>query len=185
MNVFFFTDQYDFREWLEKNHDTHNELMVGYYKIGSGRASMTYPESLDQALCFGWIDGIRKSIDHESYCIRFTPRKPSSTWSQVNIRKAEAMIQQGLMKASGLEKFEKRKESQTLAYDVEGASIQFPPGIENIFSQNSTAWEFFNMQPPYYQRMIIRWVMSAKLEQTRILRLDKVIEACLNKQRIF
>lgn len=185
MKVTFFTDQYDFREWLEKNHDTQHELMVGYYKIRSGKPSITYPESLDQALCFGWIDGIRKSIDHESYCIRFTPRKPSSSWSQINIRKAEALIQQGLMKASGLKKFEKRKELQKTADSFEEASTQFPPEIENIFIENSAAWEYFIAQSTYYQRMIIRWVMSAKQEQTRLLRLNKVIEACVNKNRIF
>jgi uncharacterized protein YdeI (YjbR/CyaY-like superfamily) len=112
MNVTFFKDQYEFRNWLEENHQKEKELFAGFYKKGTGKPSMTWPESVDQALCFGWIDGIRKSIDEESYCIRFTPRKPSSTWSALNVIKAKALIERGQMKPSGLTLFTTRKEER-------------------------------------------------------------------------
>jgi uncharacterized protein YdeI (YjbR/CyaY-like superfamily) len=101
----FFPSQLDFRKWLEKNHNKETELIVGFYKVGTGKPSLTWSQSVDQALCFGWIDGIRKSIDNESYCIRFTPRKPSSNWSAINIKKVEELTKLGLMKPEGTKHF--------------------------------------------------------------------------------
>jgi uncharacterized protein YdeI (YjbR/CyaY-like superfamily) len=106
----FFRDQKEFRKWLEKNHKTSTELLVGFYKVNSGKPNMTWSQSVDEALCFGWIDGIRRSIDKESYCIRFTPRKPTSNWSNVNIKKVEELKRKGLMTKSGLDAYKKRKD---------------------------------------------------------------------------
>ncbi|HEX8268606.1 MAG TPA: YdeI/OmpD-associated family protein [Flavobacterium sp.] len=171
----FFETQYDFRKWLEENHTSEKELLVGYYKVGSGRPSMTWPESVDQALCFGWIDGIRRSVDEQSYSIRFTPRKPSSIWSSVNIRKIEELTKAGLMQPAGIAAYEKKteKNSSIYAYESEGKSLSVE--FEKRFQQNQIAWEFFNKQAPSYRKRMVHWVVSAKQEATRESRLQKLI----------
>src|SRR6188768_1423197 len=126
----FFAKQSDFRKWLQKNHKKETELLVGYYKVGSGKPSMTWSESVDEALCFGWIDGVRKSIDNESYQIRFTQRKPTSIWSAVNIQKIETLTKQGLIQSAGLASFENRKENRSKIYSYENEDVKFSPELK-------------------------------------------------------
>ena len=185
MNPIFFANQAGFREWLKKNHRKETELLVGFYKKDSGKLNMTWSQSVDEALCFGWIDGIRRSIDKESYCIRFTPRKVTSTWSTVNIKKVEELIKQGLMQPAGLEIFIQRKEDKSGAASYENAAKHLDKNLEIKFIENKIAWEFFNKQAPSYKRTIIHWIMSAKQEKTRISRCDKAINESKNQKRVF
>jgi uncharacterized protein YdeI (YjbR/CyaY-like superfamily) len=185
MTPVFFQDQKEFRKWLEKNHKTESELLVGYYKVGSGKPSMSWSESVDQALCFGWIDGIRKSIDNERYCIRFTHRKPTSIWSNINIGKVEQLTKNGLMRQSGLEVFNNRKSSKSGIYSFENRPANLNDSFENQFKANEIAWEFFINQAPSYQRTIFYWIMSAKLESTQLSRLNKTIMASEKQKKIF
>lgn len=185
MQPVFFSSTAEFRKWLEKNHTSETEIIVGYYKVNTGKPSMNWSESVDQAICFGWIDGIRKSIDNESYCIRFTPRKPTSIWSAINIKKVENLTEKGLMKQAGLEAFNKRKADKSAVYSFENEAKIFSHNMEEKFRSNEPAWNFFNSQAPSYRKTIIHWVMSAKQEATRFSRLEKLIEACKNCKRIF
>ena len=175
MKVKFFSSQAEFRKWLEKNHDKKTELLVGFYKVGSGKANMTWSESVDQALCFGWIDGVRKSIDENSYSIRFTPRKPSSIWSAVNIKKIKELTKQGLMREAGLAVFNKRKDSKSPGYSFEQSEVKFSPAFEKQFKANKKAWKYFAELAPSYRKTSIHWVMSAKQEATQIKRLNMLI----------
>ena len=172
----FFKSQSAFRQWFEKHHDISKELLVGFYKKSSGRPSITWPESVDEALCFGWIDGIRKSIDDISYTIRFTPRKPSSTWSIVNIKRAQELIDQGLMQPAGLKAFQLRKENKSGIYSYEQRSDRLPEAYERRLKRSKSAWNFFQAQPPWYRKTAGWWVVSAKKEETRLKRLAKLIE---------
>lgn len=183
-NVTFFENQEQFRKWLEENHETATEIIVGYYNKKSGKGGMTWGESVDQALCFGWIDGIRRKIDEESYCNRFTPRKANSNWSAVNIKKVEELTEKGLMKPAGITAFEKRKEDKSRIYSYENKPTHFPPEFEKIFRQNQIAWEFFNKQSKSYQRTLMYWVLSAKQETTRQKRLEKLILESENEKRV-
>jgi uncharacterized protein YdeI (YjbR/CyaY-like superfamily) len=180
----FFKNQADFRKWLEINHKKETELVVGFYKRESGKHSMTWSQSVDEALCFGWIDGIRKSIDKKSYCIRFTPRRQSSTWSAVNIRKIEELIKQGLMQPAGLEIYKHRKVEKSGVASYESEAKQLDKSYEMKFKVNKTAWEFFTKQAPSYQKTIIHWIMTAKQETTRITRLEKIINESENHKRL-
>ncbi len=175
MNPIFFSNQLEFRKWLESNHDWETELLVGFYKVKSGKPSMTWSQSVDEAICYGWIDGIRRSIDNESYSIRFTPRKPSSNWSTVNIKKVEKLKKQGLMKPAGLKAFSFRKEEKSGIYSFENHPKKLPVEFEMKFKENTTAWSFFKNQAPSYQRTAIHWILSAKQEKTKWLRLEKLI----------
>lgn len=175
MKPTFFSNQLKFREWLKKHHTTQTELLVGFYKVGSGRESMNWPQSVDEALCYGWIDGIRKSIDEESYTIRFTPRKPSSIWSTVNIKKMEALKKNGLMQAAGLEAFKNRKEEKSAIYSYETQPVELDKAFEKKFKANKTAWSYFQSKAPSYKRTAIHWVMRAKQEATRLRRLETLI----------
>ena len=175
MTLTYFATQQDFRNWLEKNYDKETELLVGFYKVDSGKPGITWPQSVDQALCFGWIDGIRKSVDSESYSIRFTPRKPKSTWSAINIRKVEEMNKLGLMLPAGLAAYEKRNELKSAIYSYENRPEKLTNEYELLFKSHSKAWEFFQSQPPSYQRTAIYWMMSAKQELTRQKRLNEMI----------
>ncbi|WP_294304154.1 YdeI family protein [uncultured Chryseobacterium sp.] len=175
MKPTFFPTPQEFRQWLEKNHQTEKELLVGFYKVGTGKPSMTWPESVEQALCFGWIDGVRRSIDEESYSIRFTPRKPTSIWSAVNIRKIEELTKTGLMTEAGLKAFELRKEERSAIYSHEKEAASLSPEFEDLFKANKKAWEFFITQAPSYQKVMRHWIMSAKQEKTRASRLEKTI----------
>jgi uncharacterized protein YdeI (YjbR/CyaY-like superfamily) len=185
MDPLFFPSQNHFRKWLAKNHKSETELLVGYYKVGSGKPSMTWSQSVDEALCFGWIDGIRRSIDEERYCIRFTPRKKSSTWSKVNINKVEELTKKGLMKQPGLDIFNSRKESRSGIYSFENEPAKLNDNYLSLFMENKTAWDYFSRQPPSYRKTIIHWVMSAKQEITRTTRLKKLIRKSEEQGRIY
>lgn len=171
----FFATQSDFRKWLEKNHGKATELFVGFYKVNSGKPSMTWSQSVDQAICFGWIDGVRKSIDKDSYLIRFTPRKPTSTWSAINIKKVEELSKQGLMHPAGFASFNLRKEHKSRIYSYEKEAVKLSDEFEKKFKANKKAWTFFQSLPPSYHKPAINWVMSAKQEATSIKRLDELI----------
>lgn len=185
MTPIFFKDQKEFRKWLEKNHSKETELLAGYYKVGSGKPGMTWSQSVDQALCFGWIDGVRRSIDSERYCIRFTPRKPSSIWSAVNLKKVEQLKEKGLMKSSGLEVYNKRKTANSGLYSFEKDTSKLSEILANEFKSHKDAWEFFTKQAPYYQKTILHWIMGAKQERTQESRLRKTINASEKQTRIF
>jgi len=174
-SVTFFETQEDFRKWLEKQHDKQTELIVGFYKLDSGKPSMTWSQSVDQALCFGWIDGIRKYIDKESYCIRFTPRRSKSIWSAINIKKVEELTKAGLMKAVGLKAFSLRTVNNSKLYSHENETVLLDSSYAKQFSENKIAWDFFMKQAPSYRKVITHWIMSAKQEKTRQSRLEKLI----------
>lgn len=184
MSVTFFANQFEFRNWLLHHHKTATELVVGYYKVDSKKPSMTWSESVDQALCFGWIDGIRKSIDHESYCIRFTPRKKTSIWSAINIKKVAALTKSGQMTAAGLEAFSYRTEQKSEIYSHENEQKEFDLTLLNLFKKNEIAWFFFKKQAPSYQKVITHWVMSAKQEKTKVSRMEKLIMESAQQRRI-
>ncbi len=171
----FFATQGDFRRWLLKNHEIATELIVGFYKVDSGKQSMSWSQSVDQAICFGWIDGVRKTIDKESYLIRFTPRKSTSIWSAVNIKKVEELTKQGLMQQNGILAFKKRKEHKSKIYAYEKEAVKLSADFEKQFKANKKAWAFFQSLPPSYHRSAIDWVMSAKQEATSIKRLNELI----------
>ncbi|MDQ0780504.1 YdeI family protein [Chryseobacterium sp. W4I1] len=179
----FFATKEEFRKWLEENHTKEKEVLVGFYKKGSEKASLNWSESVDQALCFGWIDGVRKSLDAESYYNRFTPRKPNSTWSIINIKKVEELTKAGLMTPEGQKAFEARKEDKTGIYSHETEQI-LDSVYEKQFKMNRIAWEFFEKQSPSYKRITIHWLMSAKQEKTRLSRLEKVISESEQLRRL-
>lgn len=172
----FFAKQSDFRKWLEKHHAKKTELYVGFYKVSSGKESITWPQSVDEALCFGWIDGVRKNIDKDSYYIRFTPRKPGSIWSAINIKKIEDLTKAGLIKPAGLEAFSKRAESRSKIYSYEKDPVALNKAYEKTFKANKKAWKFFQSQPAWYKKVSIHRVMSAKQEATQLSRLNQLIK---------
>ena len=172
----YFKTSSDFRKWLSQNHGKEKELLVGFYKVSSNKPSITWSESVDQAICFGWIDGVRKSIDEERYCIRFTPRKPTSIWSAINIKKVEELTTKGLMHPSGVEAFKKRKEINSRIYSYEKEPEMLRKDFEKIFKANKKALQFFQNMPPSYKRTAIHWVMSAKKEEIKHKRLEELIK---------
>lgn len=176
MAITFFARPTDFRAWLEEHHETEQEILVGYYKKGSGRQSITWPESVDEALCFGWIDGIRRSIDAESYSIRFTPRKSRSIWSAVNIGRMEALIAEGRVHPAGLKAFSARQENRSGIYSYEQREVELPEPYRAMLKENGTAWDFFHAQPASYCKVATWWVVSAKQEATRLKRLATLID---------
>jgi len=171
----FFARPSDFRKWLQKNHKKETELVVGFYKVDSGRPSMTWSQSVDEALCFGWIDGVRKSIDKDSYQIRFTPRKSTSIWSAINIRKIEALIKNGLMQPAGLKSFEKRTAGKSAIYSHEKSEAALTKHFLAQFKANKKAWGYFQSLAPSYRKVSAHWIMSAKQEATRKKRLHQII----------
>ena len=177
MKPTFFATPSAFRTWLKKHHEQRRELLVGFYKKDSHKPSITWPESVDQALCFGWIDGVRKSVNDVSYAIRFTPRKPGSTWSDVNVRRVEELRKLGLMDPAGIRAFERRQDDTTDIYSYEqGKAAKLDAAAERTFRANQKAWQFFQDQAPWYRRTAIWWVVSAKKEETRLRRLATLIE---------
>lgn len=180
----FFAAPEDLRKWFEKNHDKETELSVGFYKKGSGKPSITWPESVDQALCFGWIDGVRHRIDDEAYKIRFTPRKPRSIWSSVNIKRMGELIEEGLVQKAGLDAYAKRDEGRSRVYSFEQENIQLEKAHEAKFKKNKKAWKFFESQPPSYRKPALWWVVSAKQEATRTRRLEALIKDSENGERL-
>jgi uncharacterized protein YdeI (YjbR/CyaY-like superfamily) len=175
-NPIFFENQLAFRRWLEINHKIEDELIVGFYKVGSGIQCMTWSESVDQALCFGWIDGRTNTIDDKSYQIRFTKRRKNSIWSAVNIKKVEELSKKELMQAAGIEAFGHRKEEKSKIYSFESEASELSYEFIEIFKANSKAWEYFENLAPSYKKVSIHWVMTAKQEETRIKRLKTIIE---------
>jgi uncharacterized protein YdeI (YjbR/CyaY-like superfamily) len=175
MTPTFFAKPSDFRNWLEKNHKKETALLVGFYKVDSGKQSMTWSQSVDEALCFGWIDGVRKSIDHESYQIRFTPRKPGSIWSAVNIQKIEVLTKQGLLQPAGLARFENRNANKSKIYSYEKDEMKFSPEFKKQFKANKDAWDYFQSLAPSYRKLSTNWVMGAKQETTKLKRLNELI----------
>jgi len=184
MKPTFFAKQEDLRKWFEKNHQKKKELWLGYYKANSGKPSITWPQSVDEALCFGWIDGVRKSLGEKSYVIRFTTRNPNSIWSAINIKKAEELIKQGLMYPAGLEVFNQRNEKKSRVYSFEQKNIQLAPQFKKQFKQNKIAWKFFQSQPPSYQKPAIWWITSAKQDATKQKRLEILIKDSEAGQKI-
>jgi len=181
----FFASPDEWRAWLEKHHADSDELWVGFYKRDSGRPSITWPESVDGALCFGWIDGIRKSLDPQSYMIRFTPRKARSTWSAINIKRVRELEKSGLMHAAGLAAFDKRDGDRSAIYAYEQRkAAKLPREFEKQFRENKDAWSFFHSQPPWYQRTSTYWVISAKKEETQLKRLAILINCSARKRNI-
>ena len=181
----FFPTPADWRDWLAANHDKESELLVGFYKRDSGKPSITWPESVDQALCFGWIDGIRKSVDAESYTIRFTPRKPSSNWSGVNIKRFGELSEQGLVHPAGQAAFDKRKDETSNVYSYEQRDkIELDETFVQQLKANLKAYEFFKAQAPSYQKAVRHWIMSAKRPETQQKRLETLIDDSANERRI-
>jgi uncharacterized protein YdeI (YjbR/CyaY-like superfamily) len=182
--IVFFPTKSKLRKWFEKNHDKVDELWIGYYKKGTGKPSITWQESVDEALCFGWIDGIRKSIDEESYMIRFTPRRKDSIWSAVNTKRIKELIKLGLVNPAGLEAFNKRDEKKTNRYSFEQKNVKFPKEFEKKFKANKKAWTYFQKLPPSARRPSKWWVISAKKEETKLRRLDTLIQCSEEGRKI-
>ena len=180
----FFTSPSEFRKWLEKNHATAGELVVGFHRKATGKPTLTWPESVAEALCFGWIDGIRRRLDEERYTIRFTRRRPGSSWSAINLKMMAALEAEGRMTAAGLAVFEGRKDKQSPGYSYERREAAFDAPRRKTFQKHKAAWAFFAAQPPGYRRTLTYWVMSAKQEDTRDRRLAKLIESSAANKRI-
>jgi uncharacterized protein YdeI (YjbR/CyaY-like superfamily) len=182
----FFATPAEFAAWLERHHETATELTVGFYKRGSGKPSLTWPESVEVALCFGWIDGVRRGMGDDSYTIRFTPRKPGSHWSKVNVAKAQELIERGEMREAGRRAFEQRRADRTGQASYErDEPAELAPDQERRLREHPEAWAFFSGQPPWYRRTAIHWVTSAKRPETRERRLTRLIEESAAKRRAF
>ena len=182
----FFATPAAWRRWLATHHASADELWVGFYKRGSGRPSITWPESVDEALCYGWIDGIRKSLDAHSYVIRFTPRRAGSIWSFINLRKIEALTKAGKMRAAGRKAHDGRRADRSAIYSFEQtrSSVKLAPAQLKRLKANAAAWRFFSSQPQWYRRTATWWVVSAKQEATRERRLATLIADAANGQRV-
>ncbi|HEX6650209.1 MAG TPA: YdeI/OmpD-associated family protein [Pyrinomonadaceae bacterium] len=180
----FFNTRDEFREWLEQNHDSVSELLIGFHKKSSGKQSITYPEALDEALCYGWIDGVRRKLNETSYVQRFTPRKPTSIWSLINVNHVERLKKEGRMRPPGLKAYELRDPKRTGIYSFENRPKELSPAYEKRFRQNKAAWKFFQEQAPYYKRLVIYRIMEAKKEETQIRRLEELIEYSAKGQRL-
>jgi uncharacterized protein YdeI (YjbR/CyaY-like superfamily) len=181
----FFDSAADFRAWLERHHATDTELLVGFRKVGTGKPNMTWPDSVDEALCFGWIDGVKRRIDDASYSVRFTPRRPNSIWSAVNLRKVEALIAQGRMRPAGLRVFEARNPAKERVYSFE----QDAPAVLDAadlaaLQANPAAWSFYESTPPSYRKTVIHWIVTAKQPATRAKRFAQLLDACAKGQRL-
>ena len=180
----FFKTQNEFHNWLKKNHNKSEEVFVGFYKVASKKKSITYSQALDEAICYGWIDGVRKNIDEISYHIRFTPRKKVSKWSNVNIKHANRLLKAGLMQPEGIEAFKQYKKGDRIKYSYEDKIEELSDPYKKKFKANKKAWEFFQQQAPYYKRISSFWVMSAKKEETRERRLKVLIEDSVKRTKI-
>jgi uncharacterized protein YdeI (YjbR/CyaY-like superfamily) len=180
----FFRTPKTFRAWLAANHARVTELVVGFYRKDSGRESITWPESVDEALCYGWIDGVRRSLDENSYSIRFTPRKPRSIWSNVNIAKAEALIREERMMPAGLAAYALRDPARSGIYAFEKEAAVFDAEALCTFKKSKAGWSYFQAQPAGYQRLATHYVVSAKRPETRAKRLAVLIEHSARGERI-
>ena len=184
MEPTFFATPLELRKWLKAQHATAQELVVCFYKKDSGKPSITWPESVEEALCVGWIDGVRKSLDEFSYTIRFTPRKPSSIWSAINIKRVEKLSEAGLMQPAGLAAFAKRNEAKSAVYAHEQRGKGLSAEYAQKLKAKRKAWAFFQAQPPWYQRTAAWWVISAKREETRLKRLAQLIDDSAHERAI-
>lgn len=180
----FFKSAKELRKWFQKNHDKASELWIGFYKVNSDKKGISYKEAVDESLCFGWIDGIRKGIDEESYVNRFTPRKKGSIWSNVNTKRINELIKEGTVHPAGLAAFEKRIKGKSGVYSFEQDSHKLSMVFEKKFKANKKAWKFFTSQAPWYPRTSIHLVMSAKQETTRLKRLETLINDSENGRTI-
>jgi uncharacterized protein YdeI (YjbR/CyaY-like superfamily) len=183
VKVIFFKSAAECRRWLERNHDKIAEQWFGFYKKSSGKRGVTYKEALDEALCFGWIDGLKKTVDESSYTFRFTPRRSKSVWSLVNTKRAEELSKLGRMKPPGLKAFAARDPARSGIYSFENEARKLSPSCEREFKAHKEAWKFFQAQPPGYRRTASFWVMSAKQEATRLRRLARIISDSEKKIR--
>ena len=184
MTPTFFKSRAEFRKWLGKHHAAVRELWVGFYRKSSGKSGITYQDAVDEALCFGWIDGVKKRVDESSYMHRFTPRKADSVWSVVNTKRAKALVELGLMAPPGLRAFERRDRKKTRQYSYERENPVFDPAIERAFKANADAWTFFSAQPPGYRKLCVFFVMEAKKEETRVRRLERLIKVSSEGKRL-
>ena len=180
----FFRSSGDFRKWLEKNHDKASEIWIGFYRKDSGKGGITYHEALDEALCFGWIDGIRKKIDSSSFTNRFTPRRPKSIWSNVNVAHVERLTRAGRMRPPGIAAFKAKDEARVGVYSFEREAARLDPQMEQRFRKNKTAWRYFEAAPAYYRKLVTWWVISAKREETREKRLAVLIDCSARETRL-
>ncbi len=184
MKPTFFASPKEFRQWLRRNHAKTSELLVGFYKKDSGTKSITWPEAVDAALCYGWIDGVRRKVDDLRYTIRFTPRKSGSVWSSVNVRRAEALIAEGEMQPAGLAAFRGRQAKKSSVYSYEQKDVELDGEYRRRLQAHAGAWQFFEAQPASYRRAAAWWVMSAKRDSTRAARLEKLIAHSLKEERL-
>ena len=181
----FFASPGAFRRWLARHGSTASELLVGFYKVGSGRPSLTWSESVDEALCFGWIDGVRKSIDDVSYQIRFTPRRPDSNWSAINLAKVKVLISQGRMRPPGMLAYSRRPDhGASTDTHPQGVSATLTEQELALFNASSAAWQFFCGTPPSYRRAVVRWIASSRQAATRARRMSRLIESCAAGRRL-
>ena len=180
----FFRDATQLRRWFEQNHDTASELVIGYYKKATGKPTVSWEESVDEALCFGWIDGIRRSLGPDSYTNRFTPRRANSNWSARNVKRIRELIELGRMRPPGLAAFEARREQDTGTYSYEQRPQELPAQYEREVKRNTAAWEFWRSVAPSYRKAATWWVISAKKEETRARRLATLIECSANGERV-
>jgi len=180
----FFRSAADLRRWLTAKHAKESEVLVGLYKKGSGRKGITYPEALDEALCFGWIDGVRRSLDEESYTIRFTPRKKRSIWSQVNLKRMKELLEAKRVQPPGRAAYEQRDESRAMLYSFERQTAELDARQQKAFRAHREAWAFYQAQPPSYRQAVNWWVIGAKKDETRQRRLTSLIECSARGERI-
>jgi uncharacterized protein YdeI (YjbR/CyaY-like superfamily) len=180
----FFRSPGSFRRWLKKNHANETELWIGYYKKASGKGGMVYKEALDQALCFGWIDGVVRSIDAECYMQRFTPRKKDSHWSNVNVRRFSELDAAGLIEPAGRAAYNRRTPERTGKASIESPPAEFTRTQTRSLKSNPRAWAYWYAQPPGYKRLVKHWVTTAKREATRERRLQLLVECCAKGRRI-
>jgi uncharacterized protein YdeI (YjbR/CyaY-like superfamily) len=182
--VKFFATSAHLRRWFEQNHETVQELWVGFHRKDSGRPSVTWPESVDEALCVGWIDGIRKRIDEESYKIRFTPRRAGSIWSAINVRRVAVLEKEGRMRPAGRGAFSKKRENKSGIYSYEQRPAELPEPYRSTLAADRRAAEFLAAQSPSYRKLMTWFILSAKREDTRLARLEKLVAACHAGRRL-
>ena len=180
----FFRTVGEFRRWLEKNHAKSDELWIGFYKKNSEKGGVTYAQALDESLCYGWIDGIRKTLDDESFTIRFTQRKPTSIWSNVNIGHVARLTKEGRMQPAGIAAYQKKDDTRAGVYSFERKIAQLEPAMVKQFKREPAAWKYFESQPPYYRRAASWWVISAKRDETRASRLERLINISAREERL-
>lgn len=184
LTAVYFSSPAEFRAWLTVHHESATELLVGFHKSGTGKPTMTWTESVREALCFGWIDGVRKRVDDARYTIRFTPRKSTSIWSAVNVRHIEELTAAGLMYPAGIAAFEKKRDSKSSVYSFEQRTVELPEPYVTTFCKQKRAWNWFERSAPSYRKAAVWFVVSAKREETRVRRLAQLIECSGNEERL-